>query len=74
MTIPPQLGGGEIKVRQLGRASTSTLVGLLQSQVKARVVTLWLELEIGEVDIFMLIGVLKTYLDHNEVPILNFLI
>jgi hypothetical protein len=50
--IPPRLWGGEIMVRRLGRASASTLVGLLQSQVKVRAVTLWLELEIGEVDIF----------------------
>ena len=47
---------------------------MLQSQVKVRAVTLWLELEIEEVDIFMLIGLLTTYLDHNEAPILTMLI
>ena len=55
-------------VSWLGRASASTIVGLLQIQVKVRVVTLWLEIEIGKVDIFMLIKPLKTYLDHKEFP------
>ena len=61
-------------VRWLGRASASTLVGLLQSQVKVRVVTLWLELEIGKVDTFMLTKLLKTYLDHGKSPKLTLLI
>lgn len=74
VTIPPQPGGREIMVRRLGRSSTSTIVWFLQSQVKVRVVTLWWELEIGKVDILMLIKPLKTYLDHKEFPKLTPLI
>ena len=72
--IPPRPGAGEITVRRLGRASASTIVGLLQSQVKVSVVTLWLELEIGKVDILLLIKPLKTYLDCKEFPKLTPLI
>ena len=72
--IPPRLGGREIMVIWLGRASASTLVGFLQSQVKVRVVTLWLELEIGKVDIFFLKKLLETSLEHDESPKLTLLI
>ena len=74
MTIPPQPGGREIMVRRLGRASASTIVGLLQIQVKVRVVTQWLQLEIGNVDILLLIKILKTYLEYKEFPKLTLLI